>query len=190
MNRYVRLIVATFLLYSSCTGTADGPEQSQTTDTMKAARPGQDSVNTSSPVSEIRKEFQRINTAGGLSVKKIKWGTENCDIGGTASYFYENDQVVKIVVDGYEADGSWLDEYYYKNGKLIFIYEQAQYGHAPHMNETKINCRKYIRGDEVISLAGEGCIEGNLNERFGKDAKEYRLLKARLAKDITAIYCQ
>ena len=128
-------------------------------------------------VAEIRKEFQRI---GGLKLaqKKYPFECDNDPANGTATYYTEDGKVVKLYVDwGVVGDYYSTTEYYFKNEKLIFIFESVTGGPAMGPDKTTEK-RIYINNDKTIrfikdkkTLPCETC-------EYTERSHEYKMLKA------------
>ncbi|MBD0333476.1 MAG: hypothetical protein ICV66_12565, partial [Chitinophagaceae bacterium] len=85
---------------------------------------GQDKKNV---IQQIRKEFQAINSDS--SLKKVALTSEEflehmTDGGGELTGFYKSDQIKKIVRWVGLSNGNEIFEFYFKDDKLIFVYEQ------------------------------------------------------------------
>src|SRR5437763_16240653 len=74
-----------------------------------------DSSSTETPISEIRSEYNRINS-GHLLKKVFPFSCKNDPAEGTVAYYSENSKVVKIAIDwGFAGDYASNSEYYFKN---------------------------------------------------------------------------
>lgn len=98
-------------------------------------------------VINIRNEFSRINATASLQTDK---GEFTCDAKNVVTYFSEQNQPVKIIIDeAFVGDGKWTSEYYYHDGKVIFIYKVFN-GQPPGKPDTRLEKRMYIYQDKVI----------------------------------------
>lgn len=78
-------------------------------------------------IKDIRQEFQKINTDKNLETTKIdaEEFLENAtDGGGELTGFKRNDTVVKIIEWIGISYGNRIREFYFRNQKLIFVYEK------------------------------------------------------------------
>lgn len=109
---------------------------------------------TDKDIKQIRKEYQRINKAR-LTTKIIHWENdiEEClppYLVGSVTYYYEKNKLVKINSEGGEDHGEWNEEYYFKDGKLFFIYQYNAWGGAENPTYNTLQLRIYIKDDEAI----------------------------------------
>lgn len=111
------------------------------------------SSTTETKVQQIRAEYARINKAS-LTAKTLKWESpEECQPSfqsGTVTFYSEKGKLVKIYSEGGEDHGEWKEEYYFKDGRLFFIYQNNAYGGAADPTANKIQNRHYIDNDLVI----------------------------------------
>ncbi len=112
-------------------------------------------------VQAIRKEFQAIN--GDSSMKKITLENEEfmedlTDGGGELTGYYKNGQIRKIRQWIGLSYGNEIKEFYFRNGKLIFVYEQfnsfpfdEKKGELIHSStKTTFEGRYYFNNDKLI----------------------------------------
>ena len=136
-------------------------------------------------VLDIRSEFKRINSLR-LTSKKYKFV---CDTDGTITYYTDNGKVVKIAIDwGFIGDGSSTSEYYYKDDKLIFIYE-TYIGGPANRPETKIEYRTYVNNDKTIKYIENQKVLRCTTCQFNTSSREYKVLKTFNTNNIKSALC-
>ncbi|WP_124637075.1 hypothetical protein [Taibaiella sp. KBW10] len=141
---------------------------------------------------EIRLEYQRINSAT-LTPQNYTWETDTtCDappMAGLVTYFREGNQLVKILNDGAEDHGEWKEEYYFKAGKLFFVFQHNTYGGAANPTEFKYESRYYFN-DGLLIKKIESSEQAKTDEegidRLVKEA--YLLYKAKGSQEISRIF--
>lgn len=112
-------------------------------------------------VQAIRKEFQAIN--GDSALKKITLENEEfmeymTDGGGELTGYYRNGQVKKIHQWAGLSHGNEIKEFYFKKGKLIFVYEQfnsfpwdgKKGEHNRSRTKTTFEGRYYFNKDKLV----------------------------------------
>ena len=143
------------------------------------------STKTSAAIGRIRDEYNRINTTQ-LTQKKI---TFECDIEGTATYYFENNKVVRIVIeDGFAGDNSTTSQYYFKDGKLMFIYE-VHLGGSATGPDTRKEERTYVQDNKVIKYMEYQNEAPCTTCGFSDTSKEYKLFRANDAGSIRKALC-
>ena len=162
-----------------------------------------DSIDIEKAVSEIRAEFQRINSVK-LHTETFKWELDGCANDGVVNYFLDKGSIVKVVESGFMGDGGWVNEYYYNNGKFIFSYE-VSIGGPVAGPDTKVESRTYANNDKTIRflesehilkednkkgalITSQNTIQAD-RKAFNELSKEYKLLKAYQTKDFIAALC-
>lgn len=141
---------------------------------------------------QIRTEYARINKAK-LTAKTIKWESpEDCQPpyqGGSVTYYSEKGKLVKIYSEGGEDHGEWKEEYYFKDGKLFFIYQNNAYGGAADPTANKIQNRHYIHNDAVLKSIETSSVKDAEKmgpEELARLLKTANALKAATGKDQVA----
>ncbi|TDQ11499.1 hypothetical protein [Pedobacter metabolipauper] len=99
-------------------------------------------------ISAIRAQFQKTNSVP-LKMEKFNYEAEGCVEDGIVTYFTNGKSIVKIIESGSIGDGSWINEYYYQSGKVIFCYEVIVGGPAIG-NVTRTERRYYVKNDRII----------------------------------------
>lgn len=151
----------------------------------------QTSRHTEALIRAVREEYQRINQAK-LVKKELRWETDtSCEappMGGTVTFFYENNNLVKILNDGGEDHGTWKEAYYFRGGKLFFVYENNAYGGAADPEAMKYQTRYYIDSDQVfnvIASSKENLKDKEAQARMIRDI--YRLSTAKDSRTISRL---
>lgn len=116
-------------------------------------------------VQQIRADYAQINKAV-LTKKTVHWITpDSCQPGymeGTITYCYKNNQLVKIYSEGGEDHGEWKEEFYFREGKLFFIYQNNAYGGAEHPVAIKYQNRYYFdQGKLIRKIQSKGAPDSN-----------------------------
>ena len=134
---------------------------------------------------EIRSEYQRINN---LSTKASQH-VVTCDVKDTINYFTDNGEVVKVAINfGFIGDGISSHEYYYRNGKLIFVFK-VSYSYGPASGESKFEERYYVKNDSTIRYIRNLEITGCNSCSFSPKSREYLALEAFKSGDYAAAVC-
>ena len=155
---------------------------------IKTAAPDVTTTDTSTVeqiVTDIRGEFKRIN-ATKLKPKQYKFF---CDTDGTVIYYTANGKVLKIAIDwGFIGDGSSTSEYYYKDDKLIFIYE-TYIGGCASCPITKTEFRTYVNNDRTVKYMENKKASTCATCQFNGNSKEYKLLEAYNTNNVKSALC-
>ncbi len=139
------------------------------------------------PIASIREKVERINTAR-LETRHFEF---ICDEKMTLDYFYDRGEIVKISVDfGTVGDVYAKEEYYYENGRLIFVYEFVEGGPACEGCIKTNEYRSYIRDDKVIRYMKDQTEQKCRRCEFGPSLRHYTLLQAKTAEQMKAIFCK
>jgi hypothetical protein len=134
----------------------------------------------------IRKAYQQINS-GSLIKKHFTYESNGCVDGGVVDYYLKNNDIVKITESGAIGDGSWVNEYYYSAGKVIFCLETSEGG--PASGEViKTKYRYYIKNDRPLRI-----MDGNkiipVYNYSDQILQAYKIYKAYKTKDFVAVFC-
>jgi hypothetical protein len=91
-------------------------------------------------VLHIREIFNKINKAVATAEIFEKNIEGESTEGGSVKAYKHNNEIIKIVYSVYGEMGKATDEYYFENGKLIFVFTQEfQYNMPMYMEESKIS---------------------------------------------------
>lgn len=138
------------------------------------------------PVTIIRQQVEHINTAS-LEKKHFEF---TCDEKMTVDYFYENDEIVKISVDfGTVGDVYAKEDYYYHEGKFIFMYEFVEGGPACEGCIKTNEYRNYIKDDKSVKYLKDQKEDACRTCEFSSASRQYRLLNANTQPQIRSILC-
>ncbi|MCF3111009.1 hypothetical protein LL912_19640 [Niabella sp. CC-SYL272] len=141
------------LFFGSC-GTGDA-KKTEEAGSVKDSTAAQASIpeDTARLVAGIRSEFERIHKAP-LTSRQFSWRSpEKCEPPyqeGTTTYYYDHGKLVKIHNHGVEDHGEWKEDYYFRDGALIFIYLDNAYGGAANPTAYKYQCRYYFNSNHLI----------------------------------------
>ncbi len=138
-------------------------------------------------VAGIRKAFAEVN-AGLSGWKKVKKELmESTEGGELTAYYDEQGNLRKMVVANYGEMGKSIEEYYFSDGKLFFVFEQQFYYTAPIYTEnSKVERvdeqRYYFYDDSLIRwLSGKQQVsELKFPEREAEVLDEAKRLEAML----------
>jgi hypothetical protein len=189
--RNVHLVFACFAVLASCkdnnakteTATAD----STTIATPTATQPEEAPAALLTPVDSIKQEVARINAAN-LPSKRHDF---MCDEKAYVVYHYDGDTIVKATIDwGTVGDAYHREEFYYRNGKLIFDYDLLEGAGAYPGGDEKLERRHYVVNDKVIRYLE------NQEEKpceycdYKKTSVPYKALAAETSKDFVNVLCR
>jgi len=139
------------------------------------------------PIADIRKTVEAINT-GKLQQKHFEF---MCDEKTTVDYFYQDTELVKLVIDfGTVGDVYAREDYYFKDGKLVFAYEFVEGGPACDDCIKTDEYRSYIKDDQVIKYMKNKKVESCKKCEFKSSSKPYTLLHLSTAEEIKAVLCR
>lgn len=184
MRHTISLLVIVMILFScnskkqTDTKTAQGSTAKEPTTTV-ANSP--DDI-----IKGIDAEVSRINA---LSLTPKKFDVV-CDEKATVSYFRENDKIVKVSVDwNMVGDFATIDDYYYKNQKLIYSHESTSggVGNEPTKN---FEFKSYVDNDKTIRYLDSNKVVPCTVCDYSDTLREYAVLKADNVKDVTSAVCR
>lgn len=128
----------------------------QATDQLRA--PAESSINAhqGDPVQTIRDEYATINK-NAASYKTVKKDLSGFSAGGgTLIAYMDGPKIMKIVANHYGESGRAVEEYYYWDNQLIFIYRKDSGYDKP--GSTKVvrteENRFYFNGDKMLRWIG------------------------------------
>ncbi len=125
-------------------------------------------------INDIKKEFERINNLTNLEIKDIDTGC-GCGCGGVTAY-YHNGVLVKVVDYYGHPESSEITEFYYKNGELIFVYDELETfrfekgidGDYVGYTEDKSEGRYYFNGNSLVTKSIDGNVENYVSDDIEK----------------------
>lgn len=141
-------------------------------------------------IATIRAAFKKINTLS-LKQEQFRYESEGCVEDGIVQYYFQNNEIVKIIESGTIGDGSWKKEYYYGSGKFIFSYEMLVGGSAMG-EETKSEYRVYAKdGTAIRYMENQKILPTDTDSRVTRTLQiAEKLLKAYTTKNFAAILCE
>jgi len=174
INRKITIFIllSTSFFVANCSG-QQRRELSKKQNIINAA----DSIE--SQIKEIRKEYARINSdSSKYKVVRKDINGESAEGGVLKKYFY-GDTIQKAVAVFFGETGKLTIEYYFKMGKIIFIYEKEDkydfpiYNDKAQIKTTKEN-RYYFSSQKLIRWIGD---DGKIKDTQSYSAKEGEIFK-------------
>lgn len=114
-------------------------------------------LQTTDPIPSIRKQYVEINKQA-RRYRKVKKELSGFSLeGGELTAYFDGPAIVKIVANHYGESGRALEEYYYRAGKLIFVFRRDQQYDKPMSGKvvrTQEN-RFYFQNDRLIRWLNE-----------------------------------
>lgn len=135
-------------------GCTSAPKQPTiaTTDSL-AAHINAPASDTAGIIQHIKALYTTINNEK-LTQKSFEWEADTtCEappMGGTFTYFYNGNELVKMLNAGGEDHGSWKEEYYFNKNQLVFIYQNNTYGGAANPDEASYQNRYYFSNNQLV----------------------------------------
>lgn len=136
----------------------------------------------------IRAAFKKINTLS-LKQEQFKYEAEGCVEDGIVKYYFQGNEIIKIIESGSIGDGSWKNEYYYESGKFIFSYEMI-IGSSADGAETKSEYRIYAKDGTAIRYMEDQKILPADSRVTKTLAIAEKLPKAYTTKKFAAVLCE
>ena len=133
----------------------------------------QQKVDTNKIIFNIREEFKIINSDTTYIVVEKDLSGFSTE-GGVLFSFYDKSTLKKSIITFYGEMSKRIDEYYFKNGKLIFVFKQNFYYDKPiYMNGFKVDYieenRYYFYENKLIKWIDDKKVERNVNEKSNKN---------------------
>ncbi len=171
MHRIVMYLMIITVFFSRCMGGGEDNAETEMSDTASIVANIEEVINkvdsalvekeensmSGDPVIDsIRAEYQRIQSRKNLNEKIVDYtakpGTEAKAVGvhGKLTFHTDNNKVVKVVDSGSEAHGTWNEEFYYRDGRLIYIFLNNANGDSTNPPANKYQMRVYIGPDGQI----------------------------------------
>ncbi len=120
------------------------------------------------PIAAIRKQYSAINKRASR-YKKVRKELSGFSLeGGELVAYLNGSVVVKLVARHYGESGNSLEEYYYSQGQLIFVFERVSHysqplsGKVVHAEENRF----YFNDDNLIRWIGEKGKVVSVNEDY------------------------
>jgi hypothetical protein len=138
-------------------------------------------------IAAIRQQYQTINALK-LTGQRFTYESAGCAEDGVVNYFLKNKEIVKITESGSIGDGSWMNEYYFSAGQIIFCLETIVGGPAIG-KATKTQYRYYVKNGRPIRV-----MEGSKIRPADSKATEIlrtagKIYKAYATKDFVSALC-
>jgi len=144
--------------------------------------------------SDIRKEFRAINndtTLKKLVLNEDEFLDHTPDGGGQLTGFYKGEQIRKIVTWIGLSNGNEIFEYYFKNNRLIFVYEEfnsfvyddKKQVHRLDTTEKTFIGRYYFANDKLVDYMTTG---HNRFENDNIDPQQILLTEAAETKKLVS----
>ena len=135
----------------------------------------------------IRQHVQKINSKK-LKKEHYTYESAGCTEDGVVDYYFDEKAIVKVIESGAIGDGSWINEYYYHSGKVIFCFQTIVGGPAIG-KVTKTEYRFYVKDDSPLKT-----MEGAKTVKSDSKASESigtakRIFKAYASKDFAGALC-
>ncbi|WP_114790001.1 hypothetical protein U0035_11825 [Niabella yanshanensis] len=164
--------------------------QTLTTDSLSATVSTQAS-DTAAIIQHIKEVYTNINKEQ-LTQKSFEWEADTtCEappMGGTLTYFYRGNELVKMWNAGGEDHGSWKEEYYFDEDQLVFIYQNNTYGGAANPDEVSYQNRYYFYNNQLIKkIEGESGAQLSTSSVHDLSKTIYRLKQAGNSAAISRI---
>jgi len=154
----------------------DSGSQNSNTEASRLSQIPSDSVEII--IKRIRAEFNKINSdTSKMRVIKEDVSGQSTE-GGTATTFYENNDLRKLRVVFYGETGNSQTEYYFLNGQLFFCFEQNNHYNKP-MYEKNIKVDKreenrfYFNKQKLIRWVTDN---GKITDKTSYPSKEREIL--------------
>lgn len=168
------LSLAMVLVLISC---RQGPDQSTSDNMFDSA---------TDDVSLIQREIIRIN---GIT-SEIRIFKFSCEEEIEVTYYLDKGKAVKIVIDWPVIDGrDHQEEYYFKDGKLIFDYDYAEGGEHCADCLPALEMKTYISGDKPIQHLRNDSLADCSDCHYDETHPAYQLYPARSRQELREILC-
>ena len=128
------------------------------------------SAQTNDPIQAIRREYASINK-GARRYRKVKKELSGFSLeGGELVAYFKGPALVKIVATHYGEEGNTVEEYYYSNGNLIFVFERVSRYDRPMSGKVTATAenRFYFSDGKLIRWLNES------GKQNSADSEEYR----------------
>src|SRR5687767_211913 len=109
------------------------------------------------PITSIRQQYAAINKRA-ARYRKVKKELSGYSLeGGELIAYFDGPAVAKIVARHFGESGNTVEEYYYRNGQLIFVFEKVSRYSRPLSGKvvSTVEHRFYFQDDNLIRWLGE-----------------------------------
>ena len=151
MNKRFRILTLA-VAPSFCVAVAPWPVSAQATD----------------PIASIRQQYAAINKRA-ARYRKVKKELSGYSLeGGELIAYFDGPAIVKIVARHFGESGKTVEEYYYHNGQLIFVFERVSRYSGPLSGKvtSAVENRLYFQDDNLIRWLGENGKEVPVGEEY------------------------
>lgn len=142
---------------------------------------------TDADIANIRQVYQKINSSD-LTKQHFNYESEGCVEDGQVDFFFDGKNIVKITESGAIGDGSWVNQFYYQAGKLIFCLETIEGGPAIGKS-TKTEYRYYIKDGKVLRVMEGAKVIKNDSKAADAINTGTKIYKTYAKKDFAAAIC-
>ncbi len=172
-------------------GCTSAPKQPETVTTDTSITVSTQVSDTTSIIEHIKEVYAAINKEK-LTQKSFEWEADTtCEappMGGTLTYFYRGNELVKMLNTGGEDHGSWKEEYYFDNHQMVFIYQNNTYGGAANPDEASYQNRYYFSNNQLIKkIESDSGVQLDANAIGDLSKTIYRLKEAGNSAAISRI---
>jgi hypothetical protein len=189
--RIILLSLACLIVFASCNDKSISKEVTKV-DTIAvteavAAKPVEVSTAPLTPMDSIKQEVARINTAN-LPSKSFSF---KCDEMVKITYHYTGKEISKVTIDwGTVGDAYQREEFYYKNGRLIFDYDLLEGAGAYEGGDKKLERRHYVINDKAVKYMENDKVLPCKYCDYAKSSKPYKMLAAEATHDFESVLCK
>lgn len=123
---------------------------------------------TTRSIISIRQHYAAINKRS-ARLRKVKKELSGFSLeGGELIAYFDGPAIVKIVARHFGESGNTLEEYYYHNGQLIFVFEKESRYNRPFSGRvmTAMENRFYFHEDDLIRWIGDKGKEVAVSEEY------------------------
>lgn len=136
-------------------------------------------------VRSIRRHYAAVNK-GAARYKRVKKELTGFSVeGGQMVAYFDGDRLMKVVANHYGESGRAVEEYYFRDGRLIFVYRKDSNYDRPMSGKVVYTAehRLYFDGDRLIRWVGpNGKQVAHGATEYEEKQKEY-LESAKLLAD-------
>jgi len=132
-------------------------------------------------IKSIESEYKQVNNDLGKFTKTTKELTGFSTEGGELNAFSSGNEIRKLTAILYGETGKRLEEYYYKNGKLIYAYSKLSHYDKPFGEIIKTEENKfYVSNNKLIQWIDYD------NEKVNPESPEYEQTQREILNDSKA----
>ena len=120
------------------------------------------------PLLAIRQQYAAINKRS-ARYRKVKKDLSGYSLeGGELVAYFDGPAIAKIVARHLGESGNTVEEYYYRNGQLIFVFEKVSRYSRPLSGKvvSAVENRFYFQDDDLIRWLGEKGKEVPVSEEY------------------------